>query len=147
MVLSNASIKNNVATSILHIYLHNRLIIKTIHHIVNITTIEAKLFAIRCRINQAIGIPNIKCIVIVTDFLYGVNKIFNSLIHPYQIHSAVISQELRDFFRKDSNNHIEFWDCSSKQKWLPHSLVDKDTGRFNFSPILPSKSSWNFCKK
>jgi len=75
---------------------------------VNITTIEAKLFEIRCRINQAVGISNVKCIVIVTDFLYGVKKIFNSLIHSYQIHSVAISQELRDFFRKDNNNHIEF---------------------------------------
>ena len=108
MVLSDASIRNNVAISILHIHLHNRLIIKTIHYMVNITTIEAKLFAIRCRINQAVGIPNVKCIVIVTDFLYGVKKIFNSSMHPYQIHSVAISQELRDFFRKDNNNHIEF---------------------------------------
>ena len=64
MVLSDASIRNNIATSILHIYSHNRLIIKTIHHVVNITTTKAKLFAIRCRINQAVGILNIKCIVL-----------------------------------------------------------------------------------
>ena len=51
MVLSDASIRNNVTTSILHIHLYNRLIIKTIHHVVNVTITKAKLFAIRCRIN------------------------------------------------------------------------------------------------
>ena len=51
IVLLDASIRNNVATSILHIHLYNRLIIKTIYHVVNITTTETKLFAIRCRIN------------------------------------------------------------------------------------------------
>ena len=28
-----------------------------------------------------------------------------------------------------------------------HFLVYKNTRRFEFSPILPSKSSWDFCKK
>ena len=106
-----------VATTI---YSYNRPIIKTIHYVVNITSTKAKLFTIRCRINQAISIPNVKYIVIITDFLYMAKKIFNSLIHPYQIHSIAISQELRDFFKKNSNNHIDFWDCSSKQKWIPY---------------------------
>jgi len=62
-----------------------------IHHAVNITTTETKLFAIRCGINQAIGIPNIKHIDIVTDSLYAAKRIFDSSTHPYQIHSAAIS--------------------------------------------------------
>ena len=69
------------------------------------------------------------------------------MTHPYQIHPTAISQELRDFFKRDSYNHINLSDCPSKQKWPPHSSVDKDTRRFEFSPILPSKSSWDFCKK
>ena len=51
IIISNTSIRNNVATSILHTYSHNKLVIKTIHHMVNITTTEAKLFTIRCDIN------------------------------------------------------------------------------------------------
>ena len=108
IVISDASIRNNVATSISHIHLYNRLIIKTIHHVVNITSTEAKLFAIKYRINQANNIPNIKHIVIITDFLYMAKKIFDSSMYPYQIHSTAISWELRDFFKKDSNNHIDF---------------------------------------
>ena len=116
MVISDTSIRNNIAISISHIYLYNRLIIKTIHHVVNITSTEAKLFTIRCGVNQAISISNIKHIVVITDSLYAAKKIFDSLMHSYQIHSTAISQELRDFFKKDGNNHIDFWDCLSKQK-------------------------------
>ena len=81
---------------------------------------EAKLFAIKCGINQAIGILYIKYIVIITDLLHAAKKIFNSLSHPYQIHLAAISCELRDFFNKDINNCIKFWDCSSKENWHLH---------------------------
>ena len=52
IVISNASIRNNIATSILHIHLHDKPVIKMIHHAVNVTTTEAKIFAIRCGINQ-----------------------------------------------------------------------------------------------
>jgi len=147
IVISDTSIRNNIATCILYIHLHNRPIIKTIHHMVNITSTKAKLFTLRCEINQAINIPNIKHIVVVTDSLHVAKNFFDTSIHLYQIHSATISWELRDFFKKDSNNCIKFWNCSSKQKWTLHFLVDKDTRRFDFSLILPSKSSWDFCKK
>ena len=82
MVLLDASIRNNVATSISHIYSHNKPIIKIIYHVVNVTTTKAELFAIRCGINQAIGIPNVKCIIVVTDSLYLPRK---SSIH-WHIH-------------------------------------------------------------
>ena len=42
------------------------------------------------------------------DFLHTTKRIFDSSSYPYQIHSIVISRELRDFFSKDSNNHIKF---------------------------------------
>jgi len=87
-----------------------------IHHAVNITSTEAELFAIKYRINQANNISNVKHIIIVTDFLHVAKKIFDSSMHPYQIYSAAISWELRDSFKKDNNNHIDFWDCLSKQK-------------------------------
>ena len=116
MVISDASIRNNIATFISHIHSYNRLIIKMIHYVINITSTKAELFTIRYGINQANSIPNVKCIVITTDSLHVAKKIFDSSIHPYQIHSTVISQELRDFFKRDSNNCIDFWNCSSKQK-------------------------------
>ena len=46
IVVFNANIKNHVAMSILHIYSHNKPVIKTIHRVVNVITTKAKLFAI-----------------------------------------------------------------------------------------------------
>ena len=53
VVASNMSIKNQVATLITYIHVSNNLVIKTLYHVVNIMTTEAKLFAIRYGINQA----------------------------------------------------------------------------------------------
>jgi len=47
IVASDVSIKNNVAISIVHIHTFNKLLTKTIHHVVHVTSTEAELFAIR----------------------------------------------------------------------------------------------------
>jgi len=85
IVVTDASIKNQVAMLIMHIHIHNRLVIKTVHHAVNIITTEAELFVIRCGINQATHLPNVKCIFVIMNFIHAVKKIFNSLFHLYQI--------------------------------------------------------------
>ena len=115
IIVSDVSIKNQVATFISYIYSFNKPIIKTLHRAINITTAEAELFTIRCGINQAVADPCIKHIIVITNSLYITRKIFESSTHPYQIYSTAISAELREFFSKDSMNHIEFWDCPSKQ--------------------------------
>jgi len=51
IIVSDASIQNNVAISIAHVYSFNNPLKKTLHHTINITTMEAELFAIRCKIN------------------------------------------------------------------------------------------------
>ena len=51
LIITDASIKNNIATSISHIHQANHFLIKTVHHAVFITSSEAELFAIRCGIN------------------------------------------------------------------------------------------------
>ena len=53
VVISNISIKNQVATFISHILSHDRPIIKTIHYIIKVTFTDAEIFAIRCSIIQA----------------------------------------------------------------------------------------------
>jgi len=85
VVVSDTNIKNNIATLITHIHLFNSLLKKTLHYVINITTTEAKLFAIRYGINQAIQIPGISCIIIITNTLHVAQRIFNSTIHLYQI--------------------------------------------------------------
>ena len=64
-MVSNTSIKNNVAISIAYVHLFLNPIKKMIHHAVNIMSIKAELFAIRCNINKAIQIPNIVHITII----------------------------------------------------------------------------------
>ena len=59
LMITDASIKNNIATSITYIYIHNKDVIKIIHYTVNILSSEAKLFAIRYGINQATNVPGI----------------------------------------------------------------------------------------
>ena len=73
--------------------------------------------------------------------------IFNPSIHPYQQQSIAILKDLRFLFNKHPSNIIEFWDCLCNAKWPLHTLVDKDTKKFNLIPISPSKSSWDFNKK
>jgi len=46
IIMSDASIKNHVATSISHIHSFNKPVIKTEHRAINVTTTEAELFAI-----------------------------------------------------------------------------------------------------
>jgi len=113
LVISDAGIKNNVATSTAHIHICDKPIIKMIHHAVNITSTEAKLFAIRCSINQAVNLPGISKIVIITDLIHTVKRIFDLSIYPFQTHSASISKELRKFFLTNNNSSITFWECPS----------------------------------
>ena len=95
IVIFDTSIKNYVATLILHIHSHYKPVIKIIHWIVNITTIEAELFAIWYGINQVVGISNINHDIVIIDSLYATKRIFHSLLHPYQTHSATISRKLK----------------------------------------------------
>jgi len=83
LIVSDVSIKNYVAISILHIYVHNKLVIKTLHHTMNVTTTEAELFTIRCGINQTTNLNGINKIIIITDFIHTVKKIFDSLSHLF----------------------------------------------------------------
>jgi len=46
LVISDVNIKNNVATSISHIHIHDKPVIRTLHCTMNVTSTEAKLLAI-----------------------------------------------------------------------------------------------------
>ena len=147
LMITDASVKNNVATSIAHLHVHNLPIVKTLHHAVNIMSTEAKLFAIRWGINQATQLANINCIVIIMDLLHAAKQIFDSLVHQYQIHSAIISGELRKFFIRDQQSSIKFLECPSYDKWMLHDIVNKETKKFDLISIFLCKSSWKFNRK
>jgi len=46
IIISNASIKNDIATSISHTHISNQPLIKTLHHTAFVTSTEADMFAI-----------------------------------------------------------------------------------------------------
>jgi len=118
-----------------------------VHHAAFITSTEAKLFAIRCGINQACSIENISKIIVVTNSIHAARKIFHDKFNPYQIHLTAVLCELQHFFAAGQENSIEFWECSSCLKWRLHKSVDKESKLFNLLSSLLSKISWDFCRK
>jgi len=146
-VITNASIKDNIATSISYVHSANQPLIKTVHHAVFVTSTEAELFTIRCSINQACIKENMSKIIVITDSIQAAKKIFDSKSHPFQSYTMAILNELWNFFIKDRENSIEFWECSSHLKWRFHKDIDKDSKSFNLTPSYPSKTSWDYYKK
>jgi len=126
IIAIDASIKNNITTSISH-----QPFIKILHHAAFITSSEAKLFAIRCSITQALPKENVSKIIIITDSIHVAKKIFNPLSHLLQSQSVAILEDLRQFFSRDPNSSIEFWECSSCLDWHLHKAVDLETKTFN----------------
>ena len=116
LVITNASIKNNITTSISHIHSANHPLIKTVHHAMFITSMEAELFTIRYGINQAYIKERVSKIIMVTDSIHAAEKIFNSKLHLYQSHTMAILSELHCFFETNQENSIEFWKCPSHLK-------------------------------
>ena len=47
-VITDASVKDNITTLVMHIHRKYNIISKTIHYAINITSTEAELFVIRC---------------------------------------------------------------------------------------------------
>jgi len=65
IIIIDASVKNDIAISISHIYILNHPLIKMVHHAAYVTSTEAELFAIRCGINQACSKNNISKIIVI----------------------------------------------------------------------------------
>ena len=147
IVVTDASIKNDIVTSISYIHLVDHPLTKTVHHAVFVTSTEAELFTIRHSINQACTKENVLKIVVVSDSIYAAKKIFDSKSHPYQIYTMAILSELCWFFNINQENSIEFWECPSCLKWRFHQDVNKDSKSFNPTPSFPCKISWDYYKK
>ena len=98
IIVMDASIKNDIATSISYIYLSNHLLTKTVHYMAFVTSTEAKLFMIRCGINQACIKENMSKIIVVTNSIYAAKKIFDTVSHPYQSHAVAILSKIHLFF-------------------------------------------------
>ena len=83
IVVLDTSIKNQVATLIAYVHVYNNLVIKIIYHVINVITTKAKLFTIRCDINQATCFSNISQIIVISDSIYAARRIFDSLLYFY----------------------------------------------------------------
>jgi len=131
LIISDTSIKNNIAISISHIHIHNKLIIKTLHYAVNITSTEAELFVIRCSINQATCYNEISKIIVVTNSIYAIRKIFNFSLHLFQKQSAaVLSLSIRRIQLSFGNILVVVISLFTKQSMLnpnisPNSIISK----------------------
>jgi len=87
------------------------------------------------------NLNNIAKIIVITDSIHAARKIFDLLVHLYQIQSAAILSELCNFFNHHKDNTIEFWECPSYLKWYLYNKVNKETKSFNLTPLYPCKSS------
>ena len=146
-MVTDVSVKNNVTSSIAHIHVHSKPIVKKLHHAINVTSTEVEFFAIRYGINQTSYLQNISKIIVVTDSIHAAKKIFDTLSYPLQKQVALILNDLRDFFNRCYENTIEFWECPSKCKWNLHKHVNIESKSFNLTPLFPNKNSWDFSKK
>ena len=93
-IIIDASIKNNIVTSISHVHIHSKPLTKTLYHTVNVMSTEAELFAIRYGINQATNFAGISKIIVITNSIHAVRKIFDLSSHLFWSHAAIILKEL-----------------------------------------------------
>lgn len=83
IIVLGTSIKNNVTTSIAHIYSFNNLLKKILYYVINNTSTETKLFVLRYRLDQVVQILDFSHIIVIIDVLYVAQKIFNMTLYPY----------------------------------------------------------------
>jgi len=107
-IISNTSVKNNIATFVFYIWRKHNIIRKAVHYAINILSAEAKLSTIRYDISQAIQLQGAIQIVTITNAILVAKRIFDSSYHSYQLYSITISNNLRKFLNKSFNNSITF---------------------------------------
>jgi len=90
------------------------------------TALDVRLFAIRLDVVKATSF-DIKCIILITDFLGVTRRAVNAFVHLEQAYSLIVVYTLRDFFTGYSDHSIDFWDCLSKAQWPLYFLVHEDT--------------------
>ena len=98
LIIMDTSVKYNIVMSISHMHIHNNPITKTLHYVVYVASTEAKLFAIKYGINQAMNCNDISSkIIVITDSIHVARKIFDLLFHSYRVHIVAILSELCNY--------------------------------------------------
>ena len=54
------------------------IVLRKLHYTINILLTKAELFAIRCRINQAVKIPEVSHIIVITNAIHLVIQFHDS---------------------------------------------------------------------
>jgi len=85
LIITDASIKNDIATSISHVHIANQPLTKTVHHTAFVTSMEVELFAIRCGINQACSNKAISKIIVITDSIHAAKKFLTAVLTPSNV--------------------------------------------------------------
>ena len=85
LIITDASIKNDIATSISHVHIANRPLTKTVHHAAFVTSTEVELFTIRCGINQACSNEAISKIIVVTDSIHAAKFFLTAALIPSDV--------------------------------------------------------------
>jgi len=78
IAIADTSIKNNITTAVSHVFSNCGKLSKKAHHVVNVTTTEAELFAIRSTINQSCQVSSLQILFMLPR---------KSLIH-WHIHTS-----------------------------------------------------------
>ena len=97
IVITDNSIKNNITTFISHTHIHNKSVTKMLYHTVNVTSIEAELFAIKYGINQDTKSNDISKIIVITDLIHTVKRIIK--IEDYRLSFSLFSFLILFYFR------------------------------------------------
>jgi len=82
LIITDTSIKNNVAILISHIHRGQEIIAKSVYHATNVNFTEAEIFAIKYGINHTTHLKDINYIIVITDAI---------LATCHKLHSACIS--------------------------------------------------------
>lgn len=91
LIIADASFKNNITTSVSHIWRGQEIIAKLVHHTSNVSSTEAKIFTIRCGINYAMKLQDISCIIVITDAIPAAKHLLIYILLQYQKTSKVFS--------------------------------------------------------
>ena len=113
----------------------------------NITLLEAETFTIRYGISKATTLEEINWIIVITDFIQCIQKLFDTSNYSLQGHTIAMSHCLRAFFKKNPANSIHFWNCSSDNRWPLHHKVDTQTKSLQLPIQHPNKEFWDYCQK
>ena len=113
----------------------------------NVTSIKAKLIAIRISLIPAMERDDTHNVTIVTDSITAANKILELHVNPFQNIALSLASNIKSFLDRDRRNSIHFWYYPSKAKWSRYKLIDDQVKMANDTLILFNKNSFLFSKK